>query len=128
MMEQGEQATASPCLPATSHRQALAAPPATWSSPPAHMGVGACCSRKGAVGRPCFPGMSWAGPGKPSPRDSQQDSSLILRGRCNVAAPAAGLLSPIYRFLVDGQMLESSSSSQGFNLKRWTVSAMICSL
>ena len=92
MMEQGEQATASPCLPATSHRQALAAPPATWSSPPAHMGVGACCSRKGAVGRPCFPGMSWAGPGKPSPRDSQQDSSLILRGRCNVAAPAAGLL------------------------------------
>lgn len=56
------------------------------------MGVGACCSRKGAVGRPCFPGTSWAGPGKPSPRGSQQDSSLVLRGRCNTAAPAAGLL------------------------------------
>ena len=36
--------------------------------------------------------------------------------------------SPIYRFLVDGQMPESRSSSQGFNLKRWTVSVMICSL
>ena len=36
--------------------------------------------------------MSWAGPGKPSPWGSQQDSSPILRGRCSMAAPAAGLL------------------------------------
>lgn len=66
--------------------------PATWPSPPVHTGVGECCSRKGVVGRLCFPGVSWAGPGKPSPWDSRQDSSPVLQGHCNTAAPAAGIL------------------------------------
>lgn len=84
--------SAPPCSPVRSHRQVLGSAPATWPSPPVHTGVGAYCSKKEGEGRLCFPGVSWAGPGKPSPQDFRQDSSLVLQGRCNTAAPAAGLL------------------------------------
>lgn len=104
---EGGQGTAPPRLPATSHSQAPSSSPATWPSPPAHTGAGACCSTKGAAGRPCFPGVSWVEPGKPSPRDSQQGSALVLQGRCNTAAPAAGLLKDRQADVSSGEMTHS---------------------
>lgn len=36
--------------------------------------------------------MNWVGPGKPLPWCCQQDSSQVLQGQCNMAAPSAGPL------------------------------------
>lgn len=64
----------------------------TCPSPPVHREVGVCCSRKEGVGRLCLREVNWVGLGKPLPWYCQQDSSRVLQGQCNMAAPSAGLL------------------------------------
>lgn len=81
-----------PCLLCNVAQAGSGQHPATWPSPPVRTGVGACCSRKGVVGRLRFPGVSWVGPGKPSLWGSRQDSSPVLQGQCNTTARAVGLL------------------------------------